>query len=421
MSKVNKNKKYSIILTDRQEVARRILMEKNKYNHILFDGGSRAGKTFIILLCLILLCMKFDGIRILIARMKFAHARASLWEQTLIPLLGKLNIQNIDRSMFIIRIGKSEIWLAGLDNKEKTEKVLGQEYSVIYLNEAVEIPQSIRDVVKTRLAQNVEGFHNFMVYDCNPRQPTHYLYSEFYVKSDFKRKALKFLPKDNKENLPAGYIEEMLEDLPEDKKARFLRGEWAYSPGAVYHNITEKNKINCEKNIYKFYDDVVVGVDFGLYMCANIWGIKRDINKIKAYCIHEIIILGGVTKDLIHELDKIYGIKQENIILYCDHEPDRISELQSAGYQAKPAYKDVGPGDGSVNEYEIYFDHNCTHTFQSMLNLVNQEAPNGQGFLYGKHVKENDHEADAGRYALHGWKMDNNMGESNYIIERDVI
>ena len=417
-------RRKQIKLTPKQIAAWQLILN-NKYTEILFEGGSRSGKTFIILLMIIVLCLNYRGLRVLIARKHFKHARSSIWEQTLIPMLTNYGFKHqVDNTLFIVKFpGGSEIWLGGLDDKERTEKVLGQEYGLIFLNEGTEISLSSRDIVKTRLAQKIKGFLNFMITDCNPSQPTHYLYKEFHEEHKDYRTKLKFFPKDNKKNLPEGYIENVLENLPEDKRKRFLEGVWAQSPGAVYQNIKEANIIPCERNILKFYDDIVVGIDWGLYTCAIVWGIKRDGSKIKAYCVHEIIIMNGVTQDLIDQLDKIVGLKKLNTIMYCDHEPDRIMELQSAGYAAKPAYKkSVGERDASVNEYELYFHPYCKYTFQSMLNLRNQEDPSGQGFLYGKHVKENDHEADASAYSLHGWKMDNRVkGQGHYILEGRVI
>ena len=49
----------------------------------------------------------------------------------------------------------SEIWLAGLDDKERVDKVLGREFSTLYFNEASEIPLSSYMVALTRLAQQV--------------------------------------------------------------------------------------------------------------------------------------------------------------------------------------------------------------------------------------------------------------------------
>lgn len=71
----------------------------------------------------------------------------------------------------------SQIWFGGLDDKERTEKILGMEFVTIYLNECSQIPKSSRDLVVTRLAQQVvQQIHGRedvplkprMYYDCNP-------------------------------------------------------------------------------------------------------------------------------------------------------------------------------------------------------------------------------------------------------------
>lgn len=394
MSEKNKQSSSNnlIVLTDKQEIARRMMMEDNHYASILFDGGSRAGKSWVIIIVIILFCIQYPGLRVLISRRTFNSGKRYLWMQTLIPVLDKMKIiYDENKTDYIVKIGKSEIWLGGLDNKDRIDKILGSEFGLIFLNEATEVSKSSRDVVLTRLAQNIKGFNNFIIYDCNPHQPTHYLYKEFYVEKDSTRGKLKFLPKDNIKYLPKGYIKNILMKLPKDKQARFLKGEWLYLPGAVYNNIREDHKIDCDKNIYS-YDDIAIGIDWGLHTACTIWGFKITPDIIQAYCIHEIIILGGTTDNLITELDKVYGIKEENHILYCDHEPDRILKLENAGYMAKKAYKEVGAGDSSVNETELFFDIKCENTFQSMANLRNQPDASGQGFIYGKHVKENDHE-----------------------------
>jgi len=392
-------------LTDKQQTALKIILA-NKKKEILFDGGSRAGKTFIVMLAFIMLCIEYQGIRFLVARLRFAHAKASIWLQTLLPMLSGMfsDLQTeINRSDYIIKINNtSEIWLGGLDDKDRVDKILGQEYAGIFLNEAVDIAENTRDTIRTRLAQNIKGFTNILIYDCNPRHPMHYLYREFVEdKADFRYR-LHWLPDDNIENLPKDYIES-LDRLKGDKRKRFRLGEWAVLPGAVYENIYAENIIECNKD-FDYYDDIVCGQDFGIHTAFVVWGIKGD----RAYCLHEISLFGAAnttTKEIVKKIVDIFGIKEYNYPIYCDHEPDRIQEFCENGLNALKAYKDVEAGDASVNDFEIYFDVSCKNTFQSMLNLRHKEDINGN-FLEG-HVKENDHEADGSRYALHGWKMDN--------------
>jgi len=391
-------------LTEKQSQALKLLL-KNVYKEILFDGGSRAGKTFLVLVYCILLCMNYKGMRMLVARLRFAHAKASIWLQTLMPMLtgmfSDLKII-INRSDYIVRINDNEIWLGGLDDKDRVDKILGQEYCLIFLNEAVDIAEGTRDIVKTRLAQKIDGFKNVMIYDCNPRHPMHYLHKEFIEEKHPDRARIHWLPDDNIENLPEDYIQS-LEQLKGDKRKRFRDGIWASLPGAVYDNIKAENIIETNKDL-NYYDDITCGVDFGLNTAFSMWGIKGD----KAYCITEVRLFGAketTTKKIIDNLLEIFGLIEYNYPIYCDHEPDRIQELCEAGFNALKAYKDVEPGDASVNEYELYFDITCKHTFQSMLNLRHKEDITG-AFIEA-HVKENDHEADGARYALHGQKIDN--------------
>ena len=103
-------------LTDKQKEARKIL-EANEKTEILFDGGSRAGKTFLIIMWCIYLCLRYQGIRILIARLRFAHVKASVWMQTMTPMLSSC-FKGVDyvenKTDWIIKIGQNEIWLGGI-------------------------------------------------------------------------------------------------------------------------------------------------------------------------------------------------------------------------------------------------------------------------------------------------------------------
>jgi PBSX family phage terminase large subunit len=389
------------------------MLKTQEYSEVLFTGGSRAGKTFLVLFYFLCCSLVYDGIRFLIARLRLAHVKSNIWLQDIpkIKTYDMFKCMEFDKQNHIIKLGNSQIWLGGLDDKERTEKILGQEYAGVFLNECVQIPMSSRDLIITRLAQKIEGFKNMIIYDCNPRSPQHYIYKEFYKEESKDRIKLEWLPEDNKENLPDDYIENILGKLKGHDYDRFRNGLWTVVPGAVYSNILDSNVIEVNKD-YMYYDDIVGGLDFGLYTAFSLWGIKGE----KAYCMKEIILQGNkdtTTTRIIEELDKIEEIKYYEIIIYCDHEPDRIQMLENAGYYAKKANKSVEAGDSTVNEYELYFDTGCKNTFQSMLNLVHQQD-NQNKYIDGKHVKENDHEADSARYALHTWKIDN-PGAGHYV------
>jgi hypothetical protein len=68
---------------------------------------------------------------------------------------------------------ESEIWLAGLDDQERAEKILGKEYATIFFNESSQIPYSSVLMALTRLAQVVEGLPQAAYYDLNPTNKGH--------------------------------------------------------------------------------------------------------------------------------------------------------------------------------------------------------------------------------------------------------
>ncbi len=395
-----------LTLTAKQRQAIQLLA-KNEHTDILFDGGVRAGKTFVILIHLINVCLINKGIRILIARSIFAHAIASLWIQSLLPILDtyykglyELNLQN-----HIVRFPSTgaELWLGGLDTKERADKIFGQEYAIIFLNEIVQISEDVKIKIESRLAQKVEGVNNYIIYDCNPRSPSHWVYQRFYAEKSEGFTFLKWTPFDNLDNI-SPLLMARLEKMPETMRRRFLKGEWCQVfEGIVYKNIFQENILPVDKD-WGYYDDLTYGLDYGYYTAVSIWGIKEN----KAFCIFEKSIINGTTKDVINFLNLHPYLKQ--YVGYSDHEPDRIQEIQEAGFQIKKAYKEVGAGDSTVNEFELYFDIDCGGTFQSMLNLMYLQDRDGN--WTSKHEKVNDHFADDSRYGLHGWHRDNGNRES---------
>lgn len=159
---------------------------------------------------------------------------------------------NINKSEWYLQLPNgSEIWLGGIDDKDRTEKILGKEFATVFLNECSQIPYSSRNVVLTRLAQKcdytLQGQERQLAlkayYDQNPPSKAHWAYQLFYLGRDPESKQpihvqdyakLTLNPRDNVENLAPGYIEE-LEKLPARLRKRFLDGLYAdLAPDALW-------------------------------------------------------------------------------------------------------------------------------------------------------------------------------------------
>lgn len=224
-------------LTAKQEQGNKVLGSEAR--HCMLYGGSRSGKTFLILRAIVTRALAYES-RHAVLRYRFNHLKASVIYDTLPKVLdlcfpGVAKHCHLDKSDWFLKLpNKSEIWFGGLDDKERTEKILGQEYASIFLNECSQIPWSSRNIAMTRLAQKTP-LRLKAYYDCNPPSEIHWTCRVFVNKQDpetrtqFRDKdayaSLVMNPRDNEENLPADYLKE-LESMPERMRRRFLLGQF---------------------------------------------------------------------------------------------------------------------------------------------------------------------------------------------------
>jgi hypothetical protein len=241
--------------TERQLQAQELLAGLAK--HILLYGGSRSGKTFILVRAIVMRALKAPGSRHAILRFRFNHLKASIIADTF-PKVMKVCFPDvgyrIDKTDWYAEFKNgAQIWFAGLDDKERTEKILGQEYVTIYFNECSQITLDSRDTALTRLAQAVmqmvEGvepgpLRPRVYYDCNPPSKGHWIYKIFFLKQDpTSRQSLGdpenyvhmlMNPVDNQDNLATDYLD-TLKAMPERKRKRFLEGLFAEAnPNALW-------------------------------------------------------------------------------------------------------------------------------------------------------------------------------------------
>lgn len=140
----------------------------------------------------------------------------------------------------------SEIWFGGLDDKERTEKILGQEFVTMAFNECSQIPWQSIELARSRLAQKVmipagggmpeREMSLKCYYDFNPPSKRHWTYLYFIEKKhpltrkplrdEFSVGYVKMNPDENQENISADYLDS-LDDLSERARKRFKFGEFA--------------------------------------------------------------------------------------------------------------------------------------------------------------------------------------------------
>lgn len=239
-------------LTKKQNEAQEILA--GIATHGMLYGGSRSGKTFLHTRNTVFRALKAADSRHAILRFRFNHLKASIILDTF-PKVMKLCFPGVDYDIsktdwYATLPNMSQIWFGGLDDKERTEKILGQEYATMYLNECSQINKESRDMAMTRLAQlaplsDGSGYLKPRAfYDCNPTNKMHWSYRMFIQRIDPDTKLplpspedyvfCKMNPEDNAENLSSQYLDTLNALSPRLRK-RFLLGEFAdATPNALF-------------------------------------------------------------------------------------------------------------------------------------------------------------------------------------------
>jgi len=259
-------KEYSITKTEKQKEAVRLIAANTT---TLLEGGGRSGKTVIALYVIILRAIKNPGSHHLVSRFRFSHAKIAICHQSmpfLIKTLGLTGRVHLNKSEWFYEFpNESRIWIGGLDDKDRLEKILGNEYATIFLNEASQISYEGYEFIMTRL-NPPKGVKGKVMIDYNPPSIAHWGYLMFH-KGEFpdgrpvpEKVFAKILmnPADNLENISEEYLY-FLSNLSEAKRRRFEKGEYSLESGKLWKR--------AHIRYYPFPDNlpdfirVVVGVD----------------------------------------------------------------------------------------------------------------------------------------------------------------
>jgi phage terminase large subunit-like protein len=206
--------------------------------HTCLVGGARSGKTTAIIRAIVVRALRYAGSRHVVLRNRAVHADASVGLDTIPKVMSLFfkgqKYKHIKHPHNIVRFPNgSEIWIGGLDDAARADKILGMEYCTIFLNECSQITWYTAKLVRSRLAQVIEGCPQRMIYDINPVGRSHWTNKLFGDKvdpetdiplTDAQNYARMFVnPIDNIKNLSAEYIAE-LESSTGNYRKRFYEG-----------------------------------------------------------------------------------------------------------------------------------------------------------------------------------------------------
>ena len=375
---------------------------KSGAKHILLYGGSRSGKTTVLVMAIIFRALMYAGSRHLICRYRAKDARSSVLRETLIPWLdntvGKNGYYYLAHESMITLFNGSEIWIGGLGDREQADKILGHEYCTIYFNEISQLSYIAVTTAYSRLAMRVKGCRNLFFYDCNPGSPLHWAYKIFVLKRIFLTgeplekpelyEAMLLNPEDNRENLPDDYISDILDVLPEKQKARFRDGLWVKAEGVIYDKFDETMIIKTE-DLPKEFDRFAAGQDFGLNITFVKIGWVGDV----IYVLDDYGAFNMTTQSFNEELKARGLFEGELFPAYCDPAGgERIQEVTGGTKANNSVESGIDYINAKIERRQFFVCERCTGVLSEIWDYCRDEA--------GEIVKVNDHYLDALRYAI---------------------
>jgi hypothetical protein len=273
-------------LTEKQSEAARIINThpKDLPLYLMLYGGSQSAKTSFICYYFQMCALKYPKSTAVICRRRFTHLKATIFLQTF-PRMMELRFGNLAHNPKFVKYNSappmtatfyngSTIFFIGLEDNYNSEKVLGNTFSRFEIDEASEIGYSSFSKLTTRLSENRGGL-KFGALALNPPTVFHWTYVEFIEKKNpidktplqlpqcFRK--LKMNPKDNLENLPDGYIQN-LENLSKSDRDRFLDGTFATTQsGSVYGE--ELKELIASPRLTK---DVVLSQHYDCYIAIDL-------------------------------------------------------------------------------------------------------------------------------------------------------
>ena len=212
----------------------------------LLFGGSRSGKTFLAVYLILVRALKAPHSKHLIVRQEASSARSAILRGNMatIPIVLRmcfpgLTYETNEKYGYITLPNGSEIWIGGLNDERAMERILGNEYLTIYMNEASECRYSAFTLLRSRLAQvckDIEGDEvrqRFLV-DLNPTTRAHWTYRVWIDGVDPEDGTTLDMgqyghgvinPVDNQENLSGDYIADLMA-MPERARKRYFEGKY---------------------------------------------------------------------------------------------------------------------------------------------------------------------------------------------------
>ena len=375
--------KVSLKIPDPQPKQKLFLKAKKK--HVGFGGARGGGKSWVVRVKAILLSLQYAGIAILIVRRTYPELESNHGKplkKMLMPLIkAKLVKYNETKRIFTFWNG-SEIMLKYCDKEKDIENFQGQEYDIIFLDEATQLLEShMKDI--TACLRGVNKFPKRVYYTCNPGGRGH-----AYIKRIFIDK--RYLPGENPEDYE--FIQSKVQDnqvllkyqpeylaqleaLPPARRKAWLDGSWDIYEGQFFEDFVDNPEHYNDRvwthviepfeppkswKIFRSYD-----FGYGKPFSCGWWAVDHD------GCVYRILEYYGCKKGEPNVGLRLTPDQQFKEIAKIEREHNWFKGKKISGV-ADPSIWDASRGESvaeTAEKYGIYFEPGDNHRISGWMQV----------------------------------------------------
>ncbi|MBR2388122.1 MAG: phage terminase large subunit [Clostridia bacterium] len=330
-----------VVLGKPQPKQKEFMMATARY--VAFGGARGGGKSWSVREKAKRLALKWEGIKILIIRKTYTDLR----DNHILPLRAELPSElapykETDKA-FCFRNG-SRIKCSYFANDSDALQYQGQEYDVIFLEEATQFSELVFHVLKACL-RGANDFPKRMYLTCNPDGIGFLWVKRLFVSRDY-------LPGENPDDFM--FIQSLVDDneilmrknpdyvkqldsLPEGMKERWRYGSWDVAEGQYFAEFRREIH-TCEPFIIPKEWRRYISIDYGLDMLAAYWiAVDNSMNcyVYKELCQSDLPISAAA--------EAINGMRTADENIYCVlAPPDLWNRSQETGKSKALLFQEAG-------------------------------------------------------------------------------
>ena len=350
------------------------------YRNYVFQGSSRAGKTYNIVLWMVINILNEENKVYSIVRKTLPALKGSVLRD-LKEILIKLNLYEQSKWHAVdgyVEIGSNIIEFFSLDSEEK---VRGRKRDICFVNEATEITYDEYVQLSLRTSER-------MILDFNPSLWQSWLYDmekqddTFYTIVTYKDNP--FLSNTQVEEI------EKLETRDPNLWRVFGLGLKGIPTRVVF-------------NHQQYYDELPegikllgYGIDIGFNDANTLIRVYKSGESI--YCEEMLYLRNTTISDFIYKI-KDLGINLTDDFIVDSAAPQAIAEMSRAGINAKPVRKDtILSGIDQIKRHNLFVNSQSKNLIEELNSYVWKSDKNGNNL--DEPEDRNNHLLDALRYVL---------------------